>query len=85
VNRKIIIEMRDDDITDLVAAWLVRRVIEQGKISTEKGQPVYCHVTAFEVNGIDGKVFVSRTPYTRDGLVKFVVECQNRSVKGERE
>ena len=46
-KRRIIIEIRNDDISDWEAMTLVKHVIEQGKVSKIKDVPQYCFVTTF--------------------------------------
>ena len=72
-RRKIIIEIKGD-VTDYGAATAVTEVLRGGKISKERDEPVYAHVTTFPNYMYD--TIVERRPYTRNGLVKFVVYHQ---------
>lgn len=47
IKRRIIIEIRNDDISDWEAMTMVKYVIEQGKISKTKDTPQYCFATTF--------------------------------------
>ena len=77
-KRKIIIEI-EGDITDYGAAKAVTEVLRGGKISKEKGKPVYAHVTTLFNYMYD--TIVERRPYTRDGLVKFLVCHQDEGAR----
>ena len=73
-KRKIIIEI-EGDITDYGAAKAVTEVLRGGKFSKERGKPVYAHVTTLLNYMYD--IIAERRPYTRDGLVKFLVYHQD--------
>ena len=70
-RRKVIIEVYDEEIQDSTAVDLVSHVIAMGKVSKEKDENVYCHLTVFDVAGRE--VDVVRSYYTRPGLVKFTI------------
>jgi len=50
MKRRIIIEVRNDSISDMHAVELVASVVAQGKISKIKGEEQYCFMTTF-LNG----------------------------------
>lgn len=72
---RISIEIRDN-IEPETALYMVRKVIEEGKVSTCKGVPCYCFLTRFFYNGIH--IHVALNQYRKNTC--FVV-YQERKTK----
>lgn len=48
MSRRIIIEIKDDSVSEEKALRYVTHVVSQGRISKTKGVPQYCFLTTFK-------------------------------------